>query len=454
MYIPTGMYVSSVRVPRGWFVTFARLLAVSALGILSTRPAQAQPSRAADTTPARPTPDRAAPGRAAPDRARIDVLVLEDPSTDWGRRVRGQLSDLPASTRVRALPTLEQRRHSTDDAITAPSTALTAWLTTAPDRESSGSEGTFIAIWFAGAPRPSTRRIAGAWKTLGAADRSAVLELAALGVRSAVRSLLLDRATRQSPSIPPASRRSQGAGTTTANSTTAGSTTADTAIADRSTAAPATEDSALADTATAGTTTRDGAPLDEPAPKPSSRDAPFPLHFGLELGAAWQFYGRTAPGDPGLRAGLSLAGEAWSIALIGHYGFPMSARLGPAAFDLQRHALLAEVAVVVHELGAWRFSPLARAGVGWLRRDDTRGGSADATLDTTQSAEYRLPFFGLGLLAELRLTEALSLSLRGVLNVETAIPIFTLVDADGASVSSASPWNVQPSIELGARWRW
>jgi len=155
-----------------------------------------------------------------------------------------------------------------------------------------------------------------------------------------------------------------------------------------------------------------------------------------------------------LRAGLSLAGDAWSLALIGHYGFPMSAQLGPAAFDLQRRALLAEAAVVVHEIGAWRFSPIARAGLSWLRRDDARGGSDDAALDGAQAQSYRSPFFGIGALAEPRLSEALSLSLRGVLNVETAIPTFTLVDADGASVSSASPWNLQPSLELGARWRW
>ena len=47
---------------------------------------------------------RARDGRADAElsrRASIGVLIFEDPSTDWGQRVRGQLSDLPASAEIR-----------------------------------------------------------------------------------------------------------------------------------------------------------------------------------------------------------------------------------------------------------------------------------------------------------------------------------------------------------------
>jgi hypothetical protein len=201
-------------------------------------------------------------------------------------------------------------------------------------------------------------------------------------------------------------------------------------------------------------TTEGGAPAD-PARASSSLGSRSPLDLGLELGAAWQFYGRTAAGDPGLRAGVALYGGAWSLELLGHYGWPVPARLGPAAFDLQRRALLAELGGVVHSVGAWRFGALARAGLSWLRRDNARGdGSGEAVLDAAQSADHRSPFFGVGALAEAQLVESLSLTVRSVLNVETAIPTFTLVDASGARVSSAAPWHAQPSLELGGRWRW
>jgi hypothetical protein len=133
---------------------------------------------------------------ASSARARIDVLIIEDPSTDWGRRVQGQLSDLPASAEILAAPTLAGRSVA-DGALPSPAAAshaaqassgtITAWLTTGADPAAHEGDGTFIAIWFAGAPKPYTRRIAGSWDTLGAADRSAALELAALSVRGAVR---------------------------------------------------------------------------------------------------------------------------------------------------------------------------------------------------------------------------------------------------------------------------
>jgi hypothetical protein len=189
-------------------------------------------------------------------------------------------------------------------------------------------------------------------------------------------------------------------------------------------------------------------------PEPAPAGLIFPVHFGLELGAAWQFFGRTALGAPGVRAGVQLLGGAWGLELIGQYGWPVAARIGPAAFDLQRHAALAELSLVAVDFDAWRFSPLLRAGLTWLRRDGTHADSGDIPLQASRPETYRSPFLGAGAIVEQRLSTALSLSLRAVLNVETAIPTFTLVDTSGARVSSGSPWSAQPSIEIGANWRW
>lgn len=183
-------------------------------------------------------------------------------------------------------------------------------------------------------------------------------------------------------------------------------------------------------------------------------DTGLPFRLGLELGAAWQFFGRTALGAPGMRAGVQLQGGAWGIELIGQYGWPVSARIEPASFDLQRHAVLAELSFVAADVDTWRFCPLLRAGLTWLRRDGTRADDGDTALQASRAQSYRSPFLGAGAIAEQRLSTTLSLSLRGVLNVETAIPTFTLVDTSGARVSSGSPWSVQPSMEIGIHWRW
>jgi hypothetical protein len=405
---------------------------------------------------------------AASPRAQLGVLIVEDPSTDWGRRVQGQLSDLPASAEIQAAPTLAAPA-SPGRALPAPaaaagsekasSRALTAWLVTGSDPASHESDGTFIAIWFAGAAKPYTRRIAADWATLSAGDRSAALELAALSVRSAVRSLLLDRTAENAPSTrstTPASAgaadakaalggASRGTAVAAAAATPARATVAP-AMPEEETSPPAALEERAAGPADARRETNEAGP--------ARADSASPLRLALELGAAWQFYGRTALGAPGMRGGVQLLIGAWGFELIGQYGWPVSARVAPASFDLQRHAALAELSFAAADFGTWRFCPLLRAGLTWLRRDGTRTDDADLPLQASRAESYRSPFVGAGAIAEQRLSATLSLSLRGVLNVETAIPTFTLVDTTGARVSSGSPWSIQPSLEIGAHWRW
>jgi len=411
-------------------------------------------SLAAGTARARDTRVEAAPS----PRARIGVLIFEDPSTDWGRRVQGQLSDLPASAEIQPAPTLAG--HSVAAlplpavaarAAKASSRALTAWLATGSDPASHEGGGTFIAIWFAGAAKPYTRRIGADWETLSAGDRSAALELAALSVRSAVRSLLLDPAAENAAPTPKAafggaSRESTAVATTAVATAAVATAVPASAVPEEETSTPtAPEELAAA---------RADAPRETSEAGSQRADSAFPFRLGLELGAAWQFYGRTALGAPGMRAGVQLLSGAWGLEVIGQYGWPVSARIAPASFELQRHAALAELSFVAADLGTWRFCPLLRAGLTWLRRDGTRIDDGDTPLQASRAESYRSPFLGAGAIAEQQLSTALSLSLRGVLNVETAIPTFTLVDTSGARVSSGSPWSVQPSLEIGANWRW
>src|SRR5687768_4720008 len=82
---------------------------------------------------------RARDARAEAAAPPLGVLIVEDPSTDWGRRVQGQLSDLPASAEIQAAPTLAAPAFpgralpslaATAGSEKVSSRALTAWLMT------------------------------------------------------------------------------------------------------------------------------------------------------------------------------------------------------------------------------------------------------------------------------------------------------------------------------------
>jgi hypothetical protein len=136
----------------------------------------------------------------------LRILVLEGATPDWVRRVRGQLSDLPVSISTLALvvegqpePQLARQLGPLAEHRDA---ALVAWLMTErldsraaqPSGAAALTGSTRVAIWFARTGRFFSRPLGGPWSRLSASDRSGVLELGALSVRSAVRSLLLDPA--------------------------------------------------------------------------------------------------------------------------------------------------------------------------------------------------------------------------------------------------------------------
>jgi hypothetical protein len=360
----------------------------------------------------------------------VDVLILLGSATGWAARVRGQLSDLPVRARSEALPASEQAAFRSSAFARRQAADVTVWLATDGDPAAPERGGAYVAVWLADAQDLYTRLIAADWRALSAADRSAALELAALSVRSSVRSLLLD-AARTDPAAAVA-----GAVTAESDATPPG---------EGHTAAAVESDVTLPPRPSTGSSMSerpDVAALDFRSMLPSGLE--------LEVGGAWQLYTRSAPGTGGLRAGVRVSWASWAFELIGQYGVPSEAQLGPARLELVRHALIGEAHYFAWEHEAWRLSPLLRAGMTSIRRRSKS--SEGAALRPLEAARYDFPTFGLGAIAELSLTPRLSVSLRTALNLETAAPTFAVQTASGASAWSTMPWALQPSLEVGANW--
>jgi hypothetical protein len=130
---------------------------------------------------------------------------------------------------------------------------------------------------------------------------------------------------------------------------------------------------------------------------------------------------------------------------------PVRSRLGPTEIEVLQHALLAEGQYLRWNTGAWSFGPLARAGVRWARRATVAG---DPGLDASAVKWHRALRFGLGWTTELRWGTHFGATLRGVLHWEPARPSYAVLTTAGDPVSSAEPWAVQPSLEIGGNWYW
>jgi hypothetical protein len=380
------------------------VLALTAASVALALLAVAAPRAAAQSTESASDPA---------SRSEVDVLILLGPATEWGGRVRGQLSDLPVHTRTGAIPIGEERAARASAFARQQPAEVTVWLATDGDPAALDERGgAYVAIWLAGSGDLYTRRIAADWRALSAPDRSAALEMAALSVRSAVRSLLLDASSDPAP-------------------------------APELAAPTPASDSALVHVAPESV-------LGEGTDATLSVASLLPHRVELEAGGAWQLYGRSTLGVAWLRAGVRLAWEDWAFELIGQYGLPAEANVGPARLELTRHALLAEAQYFAWEGGAWRLSPLLRAGATSLGRSSET--SDDLALRPSTAKRHEFPTVGLGAIAELSLSTRLSMSTRSVLNLETAVPTFAVQTIDGVSAWSSTPWALQPSIELGANW--
>jgi hypothetical protein len=367
---------------------------------------------------------------------RVDVLVLDQSSRDWAERVEGQLSDLPVRARVRVLPSqsfqsAEELKQLARDA----GAKVTVWMTNDAGGAAVGAGANVqLNIWFSGSDDVYTRPIARVHARFSAADRSASLELAALGVRSAVRSLLLD------PSLPPAV--SGG-----------GSEQSQPSSSSPSASAPLGAELESPETSSARSRPDPSSELDvsSPAEEGSAKNL-MPRELGVETGAGLQWHEGAAIGATALHAGVRAFWSDWGFAAIGQYGLPAQARVGPAAFDWQRHALIGELEYVAWRRSPWRASLLARAGVASVRR--SRATAPDTSLSPSGPARHEFVVAGAGAILECAVSSTASLYARTALNVETGTPRFAVTSTSGERQWSDAAWPVQPSLELGANWLW
>jgi hypothetical protein len=463
----------------------------------------------------------------APRQARaqepLRILVLEGPTSDWVRRVRGQLSDLPVSISTLALvvegqpePELVRQLGPIAEHRDA---ALVAWLMTErldargaalPGRAASPSSSTRVAVWFARTGRLFSRPIGGSWTRLSASDRSGVLELGALSVRSAVRSLLLDPTQSEPFQLEPA-RPSAAAAPPASTAASTASPSAVTGTAPRAAspssaapsaapnptptrAAPAAAQSA-ARTGTAptaalqeapGSASTDPAALRAVAPSQvegsAPRDAAQPqdgpivapraaalvttdrasseagaqglaldLHWNAELGVSGQLPGPPAYAAAAFEAAVRARQHAWGVLVLGQLGLPLRAKVGPSEVQVLQHALLAEGQYLRWSTGPWSFGPVLRAGLRLARRETVAG---DPGLDASTVKWLPGLRLGLGWATELRIDQRFGATLRGVLHWDPVQPNFEVQTSQGEPVASAQAWAVQPSLELCGNWYW
>jgi hypothetical protein len=374
----------------------ARALGLALLGTL--RPAAAAEVAHAQSLGIRGAADES---RAQP----IHVLILEDVTRGWSARVQGQLSDLPAVVEAGTLgPEPEPELGSIRAVARQRHAALVAWIDAGAAAEhASRPDASYVAIWLAESGLLYRRLLTADWSHLSLADRSGALELAALSVRSAVRSLILDIDV---------------AAPTVAAVEQAGEATADTG--------PASE---------------------VVSPRPAALD----VSFGAELGLAWQFYSPAPLGMAGLQLGARLRSGAWGWEALGQLGLPASARVGPAEFELRRDVLALECQYLVWARNAWSFSPLLRAGLVSISRE---AASERADISPSPASHDLSLLAAAGGLFDYRLSELFGLSVRGLLGWQSWAPTYRVVLDSGETASQATAWALQPAVEVGGNLSW
>jgi hypothetical protein len=435
----------------------------------------------------------------------LRVLILEGPGAEWLRRVRGQLSDLPVALVTLPLVVAGQAEEDVVRQLgplaSNRDAALVAWLMTDGKRyDPSASEDTFVAIWFARSGRLFTRRLGARWQQLSRADRSGVLEIGALSVRSAVRSLLLDPSAEPPASAPSAellpgpaaqsrraaqsaaraaqtvARASDGASDRAAPSD--GSTASDRAAPPDGTAPPVAavepapqseparvepaseealppalepDEGRIVTSSSAARAPTDPTPSDRGGDAAESGGIALALDWSAELGLSGQLAGPPGDAAASVAAGARAGSGRWGLALLGRFGLPRRSQLGPSELSLQHHALLLEAQYLGLEWAALELGPLLRGGLALSRRETLSGPSGLAAAGVAWS---RVAQLGAGALAQYRWGTHWGASLRGVLHWLPARTGYELVDDLGEPIASASPWAVQPSLELNVSWHW
>jgi hypothetical protein len=342
-------------------------------------------------------PDAAATTPASERSVR--VLILSHAEVDWAARVRGQLDDVDASVSVSAaLPagSLEAQVETARRLGAEHDADVVAWIAFAvqPSEGTTSLErapGAYVLVWSAPTEQQYVRRLGEPWHQLSPADQSAALEIGALTVRSAVRSLAIDRTDepRSEAALPPA-------------------------------------------------------PVEIAPSVTRELSAAWGWHAGASYG--WQLDGQTAWGMSSLAARVGLQRDAWSTSLQAGWGLPATIDAPGAELELQRHVAWLEAAHAPVSLPTFSLQALMRVGV-TLGRRETRPTSTDVLAAPPRT---ELSFcVGAGVRGALHVHGSHSLTLGIAATWLPAAPRYVVEDPANDRRFEYSLWNIQPSIELG-----
>lgn len=353
------------------------------------RPAWAQPTV---------TPDGAA--TTLTSERSIRVLLLLRGEVDWVARVRGQLDDVDASVSVSSAPpggSFESQLETARRLGTEHDAHVVAWIAfeleppegSAPEERAPGA---YVLVWSASTGQHYARRLGEPWNQLSPPDQSAALEIGALTVRSAVRSLAID--LRDEPpneaALPPAPAQ---------------------------------------------------------VPLTAAREVPS-AGWGWHAGASynWQLDGQTAWGMSTLAARIGLHRGAWSGSLQGGWGLPASIDAPGAELELQRHVAWLEAAHAPLSLSGFSMEALVRLGVTFGRRE-TRP-TSDDVLATRPRTERALGLSA-GVRGALHVNDSHSLTLGVAATWLSEAPRYVVEDPTNNQRFEYALWNIQPSLEIG-----
>jgi hypothetical protein len=336
----------------------------------------------------------AAEGRtlAAERVAPIGVLLVATDASGFPERAGGQLSDLPVRVSVAASPSREpsswqarelrarqlSRQHAAD---------VVAWLQSdaaapdaaapdaaAPDAPAPGAaRAAYLVTFVAATGELRARRIGEAWPGLSDEARSAALEVAALALRSTLRSLVLERSALAAPPPP------------------------------------------------------------EP-PRELIVERAEPVRWVTGWGLGWSVNGQSPLGSAGLLIELGMARGPWSWGACGRLGLPSSVVAGDAELSVRQHAAAAELGYRLGT-GRWSLAPLLRAGVTITSRQ-ARASASNVVLTDDDTHVGPLLAAGLGADLRVFSGQRLRLSLLALWQPDAPSYVLQRSSSEDASVAS------------------
>ncbi len=355
-------------------------------------------------------PEAGVDGALKVPRADVIRVVLRAPGRALENRVRGQLVDLDVQLLLDDSPVEHSREGRRDSALRlsrAHDADLIVWVRESEvDDEGSNKRGeAVVVVWFAESASDYTRSVGPSLEQLVSGQDSVALEVAALTVRSAVRSANMERV----PELPPSDEPSE---------------TTDL----RQLPSP-----------------REPAPrVAEPSANPEPSDG-WRLELGVGARAGWTGVGTALA--PRVHGGVRI-GPLRSVATFS-VGLPSNAVASDIEFELRRDQLGVEASLEVVRAGLTRWSPIVRFDVERSSRT-TRATPADVTASASHVVVNTS--FGAGAFFEWRVHSEHQLQLQVMTDWYPVRTDHTVRATDGSLVSSTPTWRLQPSV--GIAWGW